>query len=221
LLLDPDNAITAIEQALHYARKARSGHFINLTLAGLAEALIAAGELEQAARTLQQQPEDLTFHTVSARVVWRSRTALALAQGDPQRALWINDALIDTDVNYSELAGAPMLAAQRGEALYALGRLDDARTALEAALRGLEARGIRANVWRLHCALRGAHLDAGDLDKAGEALDGARAALNALAMSISDESKRDAFLARAERETARDGTSTDVSIAAPGATDRG
>ena len=197
-LLETDNGLDEFELALQYARAVGSAHFTNIALASIVLAAIEAGDLERAAMMLRQVPPTFSEHTVSTRLVEMSRAAFEVARGDAQTALQINDRLFTTTAKVEDISDIPRLAWQRGEALRALGRVDEARDALEAALRGATSRGFRTYLWRLYSALGHVQLLHGDTVRAEQAFMQARAEVNKLSESISSLPQREGFVGRAE-----------------------
>ena len=86
--------------------------------------------------------------------MWCARVELALAQGNPARALEITDQLIASDPNTSEGRNILRVSKLRGEALLALHRTAEAKVELEAAQEIAATLGASPMLWRISCTFR-------------------------------------------------------------------
>jgi DNA-binding CsgD family transcriptional regulator len=156
LLLAPDLALQQAEAGLALGRERVSTWWFNCLAAYAALAHIQRQELVQAEAFLAtimprgQQPDSLAERR--AAWVWGE---LALMQGQPLLALEHAEHLLASAPGANEVRSQPIpaLLKLKGEALLALSRLNEARTALEDAKRGANERGDPSLVWRVQRSL--------------------------------------------------------------------
>jgi DNA-binding CsgD family transcriptional regulator/tetratricopeptide (TPR) repeat protein len=196
-LLAPAQAREHLERASALARENGSQHCLALAAACLAEACVAGGDLAAAGVALAPFAADLPMRTAGLRRVWAARARLACAQGDPAAALAIVDRLLASAINLTGEHDIPLLALLRGESLTALGRHDEAATALHAALDGATARGLRPLGWRSHIALSHLYKASARPAEAGRQVHRARTVALDLAGTLPPD-LRSAFLARVD-----------------------
>ena len=154
------------------------------------------------AQTLFDQAHSQTapLRTNSEAIVWQGRAHLALARGDPARALEIAEQL------WVFAAGAatptrplPVIAWLRAQALADLGRHAEALPSLEAARAGAQAQGALSLLWRIHLTLARVRLAQGEPALARAARDQARGLLHALAQNLPAGALRENFVQQTER----------------------
>ena len=130
--------------------------------------------------------------------IWRRadspwvRSELALAHGDPERALQMVDALVAVGAR-RDATDPDAAQRSRVEALHALHRFDAAATVLEAAQRAATEQGARPLLWQVHRSLGRLWHAARDEARAQAEYAAARAVIAALAVTIDDAAVRDAF----------------------------
>jgi DNA-binding CsgD family transcriptional regulator len=181
--------------ALDLAREASSPYWERSATGFLTSALVAQGEIGDADGILAEtlSPE-LSMETVARRILWRAAAEVALAKDEPERALHIVDRLYATVP--AALTGRPIprLDKLRGDALAALGRVEEAETALLRARDTASTLGIRPLLWRTNVAQARLSLTLGRNDEAAAAADTARTLILDLAASDADERRRATFL---------------------------
>ncbi len=118
---------------------------------------------------------------------------VALAQGDPGRALAGAEQLLATIPGEAQAQPIPHLLRQKGEALAALGRLGAAAAALEEAQRGAELRGDPSVRWRVHRALAQVYRRQRRAEEAQRELDAAHENIAKLAGALDDPALRELF----------------------------
>jgi DNA-binding CsgD family transcriptional regulator len=132
-----------------------------------------------------------------ARLVQAARAELALARGDAGQALEIVEQLIASAANVSEQRVIPRLWKLRGEALAALGNLDEAEPLLHAAHEAARTQGLRSLLWRVQLALGKLYRAQRRSDEAEDAFAHARALVEELAANVPDTTLRATFVQRA------------------------
>jgi tetratricopeptide (TPR) repeat protein len=154
LLLEPARAISYLEAGLTGARALGSAIWSKQLTPYLALAYILRQEFPRAEAILktisarEQQPGDF-FERQAARV-WGE---LALAQEEPAVALHIAEQLMNSAPGDARPQPIPHLLALKGEALFALKRLEEAAEAFEDAKLGAEQRQAPSILWRIHRSL--------------------------------------------------------------------
>jgi hypothetical protein len=123
--------------------------FARIVVGFLASTCIAQRDFVRAEAVLASALDSSTaMETRGQRLAWSARAELALAGDDPDLALQIVDRLIASAANVERYGQGcvPRLWDLRGAALAALGRTDEAETALLAADQG--AAGMRTPIRR-------------------------------------------------------------------------
>jgi len=197
LQLEPSCARDALEIGMALAREGGSTWWMIQTTILLARVYLLQNELEQAEAALEaflpreQRPHDLAER--SARLAWGE---LALAQGQPDLALQIAQELWETVPGAATLPGSqpiPQLLKLQGEALMALGHVEEAIPALQEAKRGTMQRYERARLWYI-CGLLGrAYRLAGQEKLARQELLAARTLIAELSITIDEPALREQF----------------------------
>ena len=183
------------EQALALAREIGSLFWTRIATGCLASALIAQGDLSQAELVLNAALDPQTpTQTMAQRLMRCAQVELALAQGNPARALDMTDVLIASGPNASHGRAILRVSKLRGEVLLALHRTAEAKVELEAAQEIAAALGARPMLWRIHVLLGNFYKAQGDLEEAEKTYSTARTLIEELATTMPDESLRDNFL---------------------------
>jgi DNA-binding CsgD family transcriptional regulator len=194
-LLDYAIAREHLERALVIAGDI--GAFFARRVAGyLALTCVAQRDLARAAEALAPVLDDATpMETQGQRLDWLARAELALAAGEPGRALQIADRLVATAVHADERGAGcvPSLWRLRGEALLALGRADEAEQALLAADTGAARLDLLPTRWRIRLILGRLYQAQSRRKLAGRSFAEARAIVAALARQVPDEAARHTF----------------------------
>lgn len=197
LQLEPTFARDMLETGMALAKEHGSTWWIIQTTALLARVYLLKNELEQAEAALtavlarEQRPRDLAERSV--RLVWGE---LALAQGQPAIALHISQELMQTVPGAANLPGGqpiPQLLKLQGEALIALGRVEEAIQVLEEAKRGTLARCEHARLWYMHGILGRTYRLVGQEKLARQELLAARTNIASLAATIDEPALREQF----------------------------
>jgi len=215
-LLDLDQALVEMEQALTTARLSGSRFWIITAASGLAIMRTAAGELGHAEAILNGVPvSDKPGISAGGRLRWFALAELALAQGDPDRALSIVEDLEVTRARPSPDNGIPTLMKLHGDSLARLGRVKEAEQKYLAARDAARLFEFRPLLWRIEAALHELFNETGRSEDARSALERARAAQDAIAGSIADAAVREQFLERARAALPAELASAPASSIAP------
>jgi predicted ATPase/DNA-binding CsgD family transcriptional regulator len=198
VLLDPNEAIALLETGQAIARQIDSMEWMEYLTVSLARALLLGGDLPRAETTLAQllPPEQTPRSIQERRAAW-VRGALLLAQRRPELALRLADELITSapgEAQKAEGQPIPALSQLRGEALYALGQVEEAIGALEEARRGAQAEGTLPLLWQIQRALGRAYAASGQKPFAHQAFAAAREVIASLAASLDEAEQRARFL---------------------------
>jgi DNA-binding CsgD family transcriptional regulator len=209
ILLDlraPELAREQLEAANEIARALGSRVWIRWIAAPLAVARLQTSDLggaeallDDAARSADGTPAapmDSPTLTLGERQLWLSRAELALAAGQPARALEIADARLGVEraTNPNSVLGVPRLTLVRAEALLALERLDEATAALDTAREEATRQGARPLLWRIEALDGHVHRARRERLEARQAFDRASAIAEEIAQKIEDEALRAEFL---------------------------
>ena len=198
-LLAFSNAQAHFEQARVAAEACHSVVMLRFSTAHVAFACIGQGDLERAEALLSTVLADRVPRTRQLRVCWNARAELALTEGDPAQALRIADELIISAPNIERYGarGIPRLSLLRGEALVAVGRMDEAQAALVDAREGAREQGRRPLLWRTYISLGKLYRALERAAEAEAAFAAARALIHELAAPLGDEALREQFRGRA------------------------
>ena len=199
-LLAYQQAREHFEQALALAREIGSLFWTRIATGYLASVLILQGDLSHAELVLNAALDPQTLdQTMAQRLMWCAQVELALAYGDPTRALEIIDHLIASAANVSEGEHILRVSKLHGEALIALQRITEAKAALEAAQEVAATQGVRPTLWRIAVLLGNFNKAQGHHEEAEQSYSAARTLIEELAATIPDESLRDNFMRQATR----------------------
>jgi tetratricopeptide (TPR) repeat protein len=197
-MLAPKQARVHLEQALVLAKELRSQHWIHQATGSLAAACRLLSDTAGAQTCLETVlSPDTSMDTLHKRYCWVRRAELALCQADPGLALDITGRLIATAPGMSPGRVIAFLWKLRGQALAALGQVDEALTLLEAALDNAEGLGERAFVWGMHVSLAQLYTAVNQQPEAEQALKAARTLIEELAATIPDQALKGNFRQRA------------------------
>ncbi len=182
-----------LEHSLRLARETGSRIWLHAASGTLITTCVRQGDVERAEAVLAAVP-DLPGLPQSTwqRLLACARVELALARGEPARALQLADQV------YASLApeqsgswrqiGPPHLGRLRAEALAALGRMAEAESLLHAELAAARERGCLPLLWRLHLALGRCYRVEVRRLEAGREFAAARTLIEELAAKVPDES---------------------------------
>src|SRR5579871_3079794 len=197
LMLEPTLARDALGTALRLSRELGSAWWTALSTAFLARAFLLTRELGRAEAVLaaglprDQRPRDLGERLVH--LVWGE---LALAQGQPERALQVAQELLDTIPREGVRLSSqpiPWLLTLQGEALLALSRPDEATLVLEEAKRGTIERQERSRLWYIHGLLARAYHQVKQEEQARREGIAARNVIAGLSATIDEPALREQF----------------------------
>ena len=204
LLLEPETAASHLEIARSMAAELGSAWWIGYSAAFLAFARARQGRAPEARAALQsgaaamgleagwaaQPPQSL----IGRYLVW-AWGETALVDGQPAEALALAERLIDTAIN-PDSRPLPHLLKLKGEALMALGRLEEAESALGSAAEAARQHETRPILWTIEAVRARLAKLQGRLAEAQRALATARAVIDDLANTL-EPPMREAFRARA------------------------
>jgi DNA-binding NarL/FixJ family response regulator len=192
-----DNAIAELAHCQELAQALGSAFWSATIAAHLGLAQARGGDLPGAVATLQRAlPADQPPGTVAERSVALAWGWVLLAQGEPTRTLAIADQLLASAPGKAPDAASqpiPHLLLLRGGALLALGRAEEAVSALEAARHGAQQRHARPLLWTVHRALDRAYRSQRRHEAARHEQSAARALIEALAATVEDAPLREHF----------------------------
>ncbi len=187
-----------LEQALALAQEISSRHWIRVVTGFLARVYLLQQDQASAEAILNAALEpDAAMQTAGQRLVWAARADLALARSDPGMALDITGRLLASAANLSDERVIPHLWKQCGEALAALGRMEEAETTLRAAQEAAQAQGLRPLLWRIYVALGKLYQNQARKGEAEQAFSHTRLLIEELAANLPAESVREQFLSQA------------------------
>ena len=197
-LLAYSQAREYFEHALTLAREIGSMFWTRIATGYLASALISLGDLARADWVLKAELDLKTpTQTMAQRLMWCAQVELALAQGNPARALDIAGELITSDPNTSVERNILRVSKLRGEAFMALQQPIEAEASLTAAQAIASEQEARPVQWRIYVSLGSLYQDQGRHKEAEQAFAAARIIIEELATAIENESLRDNFMRQA------------------------
>jgi DNA-binding CsgD family transcriptional regulator len=186
-----------LEQALILARRFDSLYWIRTAAGFLASTYILDGALDQADALLREVLEPGTAAvTLGERQSWCAQAELALARGEPARALDILATLYAAAPNLPPQGEQtiPRLALLQAEALIALGGAAEAGQLLHATYEISCTRGIRPMQWRILARLAILSQAQGQRDAAEKARTQVETLVAELAATLPDQALRDGFV---------------------------
>jgi DNA-binding CsgD family transcriptional regulator len=184
-----EQAVEQLESALQLGKELGSAWWIGNAASYLAITLVEIGQADRAQAMLDEAwPESKEGESLAVRRMKWARGAIALAQGDAERALSIADGLIATAPGAKSEAPIPLLELMRAQALAQLGRTNDARSAFDRAKSGALDRGATPVQWLASAALAHFYQQTRQAELADNEIREARAIIEELARSLNDES---------------------------------
>ena len=201
LMLAPEEALLHVESALALAHQLGSAWWIAWLASHKALAYVLLEQLPLAEATLQAvlPPTHLPRLWPERRLLW-VWAELALAQQQPTVALQHCDQLLQTAPGVPGVTDGqpiPTLLKCKGEALTALGRLEEAAQVLEEARRGAIKQQALPTLWQIERALGQAYRRLQREEQAQHAFASARSVITELAQNIDEPSLREQFEQRA------------------------
>jgi DNA-binding CsgD family transcriptional regulator len=137
--------------------------------------------------------------TTLLRGCWAARAELELALGNPARALGIIERLLASTANLAQYGpqSVPRLSQLRGQALVALGRIEEAIPEFQGAQTVAQKQGGRPILWRLHADLGNAYHAISRRADAEREFSSARTIVQDLAATLPQGDLRDHFVKQA------------------------
>lgn len=184
-----------IEQALALAHESGSLFWTRIATGYLVSVDILVHDLTHAEKLLHAAlSPDTPAETMGQRTIWCASVELALARGQPTRALEIIDRLVASAAQGAEGQSGLRILKLRGETLAALQRPAEAETTFVAAREIATAQEVRPMLWRICIALGRLYQSLERKTEAEQAFATARIIIEELAVTIADETIRDNFL---------------------------
>ncbi len=181
------------EQALELAREIGSLFWTRIAAAYLAAVAVQLHDLPLAEEALNAvHGPDTPTETMAQRMLWCTAAELALAQGEASRALEITDRLLARALSGTAEQSSLRVLKLRGEALTRLQRTAEAETAFIMAQEIATAQEVRPQLWRICITLGNLYQAQGKNADAEQAFASARAMIEDLAATVTEE--REAFL---------------------------
>jgi DNA-binding CsgD family transcriptional regulator/tetratricopeptide (TPR) repeat protein len=197
-LMEFESAKSELETALALARHIRSLYWTRTAADRLAQACVGMRHAGDGERVAKEALDGVDVpQTLAGRQVWCALAEATLASGRPEHAL----AIMDRMPGPGQGAGIPgeviRVRMLHGEALAALGRLDQSEAELRAAARFAAEQSAAGARWRADAALGGVLKRKRRWAEATRQSSRARSVVEALAGDIADESLRVNFIGRA------------------------
>jgi DNA-binding CsgD family transcriptional regulator len=187
-----------LERSLLLARELRSTFWIQFTTGCLACVHLLGRDLAAASALLADLPlPSQPVLSLGERWIAFAQAQLALAQHDPARALLFLDRVNAPPVDGSARVDTPRPAMARGEALTALGRLEEAEALLGRVHRVVRAQEVRPQLWRSHAALGNLYRAQNRPEEAQREYGQARSIIEGLTAELREPAIRDEFLQQA------------------------
>jgi tetratricopeptide (TPR) repeat protein len=194
-LLEPHRASEHFELALESGRELRSSHWMGTSSGLLASAFVLGRRLQEAEAILSAAlAPNLPKQTIGQRWMWYALGELLIAKGEYADALAIVNQLVACAPNASTEGLIPRLSLLKGQALAALGRLDESIEVFEAARRQADVQGALSDVWRILVGLGNAHAAEGRDAVALASFRSAARIIEQLASTVPDETMRNVFV---------------------------
>jgi DNA-binding CsgD family transcriptional regulator len=148
---------------------------------------------------LQADLPDVRGMTVLLRGCWAARAELELALGNPSHALEIIERLLASTANLAQYGpqSVPRLSQLRGQALVALGRIEEAVPEFQGAQIVAKKQGQRPMLWRLHADLGNAYRMRSRRSDAEREFSSARMIIQDLAATLPEGALGDHFVKQA------------------------
>jgi len=199
-LLALSTAREHLEQALTLARQSNATHWVRIASGFLASTHILPNELTRAKTVLSAALTPSTPMQASGqRQAWAAYAELLMAQGRPDEALKVIEQLISSAAGIESQGehAIPRLGLLRGEALAALGRIEEAEAVLNAARETALRQDARPMIWRTRAALSRFYRAQGRREEMEREAETAKTLIHGLAANVPAGPLRDQFLSRA------------------------
>ena len=184
-----------METGLSLAHELGSAFLIGILTASQGLAYVLEHDLPQASATLTTiMPREQLPRTLAERQIAWVWGELALAQGEPGRALQRAEHLLASAPGEQRTHLIPHLVKLKGEALVALSRFEEAAQAFEDAKRGAKARHDWSILWHAHCSFGQLCHRLKREEQAQREYSAARQVIEALAATIDEMALREHFL---------------------------
>ena len=198
LILDSTKAIKTLEAGLLVASHLGSAWWMGNTRTYLVHAYLQEREYAKARSVLEAaMPADAHPRNLAERRMIWAWGELALAERDNQEALRIAEYLLEIAPGASHTQPIPWLLKLKGEALAAIGHLNEAAQTLEVAKDGAIQRQERSLLWQIHCSLGRVYHRKKDVERAESSFAMARSTIKELSVSIDEQTQRERFLQEA------------------------
>jgi tetratricopeptide (TPR) repeat protein len=205
LMLDSIKAIQTLEAGLSLASNLGSAWWMGNIRTHLALAYILKHENARARSVLEAAiPADAHPRNLAERRMLWAWGELALAERDYQEALRIAERLLDSPPGASRTQLIPWLLKLKGEALAALGDLNEAAQMLEVAKDGAIQQQERPLLWQIHRSLGRVYHRMKDAERAEGAFAAARSVVTELSVDIHEQAQRELFSQEAFKSLPRE-----------------
>ncbi len=196
-MLDLEAAESHLIAAAELAKASGSQIWTQNAGGALVSALVAKGKLEAASNLLRGLVSvDMPARTVSERQVWAGAADLALALGEPARALGVIERLRSFSADSSAGRTGVRFSLLYGKALRAAGKAVESEAVLNAGVANAALEGSKGMEWRLLLELGGLLQDGGRVAEADSAYAGAARIILEVVPNVPAK-ERAAFVARA------------------------
>jgi DNA-binding CsgD family transcriptional regulator len=205
LMLDSTQAIQALEAGLSLASNLGSAWWMGSIRTHLVLAYLLKRENAKARSVLEAAiPADAHPRNLAERRMLWAWGELTFAEGDYQETMRIVGLLLASPPGADRAQPIPWLLKLKGEALAALGRLDEAAQSLEDAKDGAFQQQERPLLWQIHRALGRVYHRMKEHDKAEHEFAASRSIIAELAASIQGAALRELFSEEALRSLPRE-----------------
>ncbi|MGZ6367147.1 MAG: helix-turn-helix transcriptional regulator [Ktedonobacteraceae bacterium] len=205
LMLDSTQAIQTLEAGLSLASNLGSAWWMGNIRTHLALAYILKHENTRARSVLEAAlPTDAHPRNLAERRMLWAWGELALAERDYQEALRIAEQLLASPPGADHTQPMPWLLKLKGEALAALGHLNEAVRTLEVAKVGALQQQERPLLWQIHRSLGRVYLRMKDAKRAEGAFADARSVITELSVDIHEYAQRELFSQEAFKSLPRE-----------------
>jgi DNA-binding CsgD family transcriptional regulator/predicted negative regulator of RcsB-dependent stress response len=194
-VLAAERAQPLLERALALAHELGSSVWASYAAARLAMAHTLERDFSKAAAVLEGElSEDTPFETLMQRQLWCAQAELLLARGAASEALAVSEKLAAT---LAPGKVAPRVWILRGQALTALRSAEEVERVFTEAIEASRTFGLRSLLWRAHAGHARFLRTRGRRDEAAGQIQAARTLVQELAVEITDDAEREAYVERA------------------------
>ncbi|HEY6407744.1 MAG TPA: LuxR C-terminal-related transcriptional regulator, partial [Ktedonobacteraceae bacterium] len=198
LMLDPTQAIQTLEAGLSLAHTLGSAWWMGSLRTHLALAYLLTHEHAKARSVLEvAMPAEAHPRNLAERRMLWAWGELTLAEGDYQETLRNIERLLASPPGADRAQPIPWLLKLKGEALAALGRLEEAAQTLEGAKDGALRQQERPLLWQIHRSLGRVYHRMKDQERAEHAFAETRRVITELAANINEPTQREIFIQEA------------------------